>query len=61
MEAEKSFLVEDDGEVLLVGAGQAGKEIWTFQDEEWTRLNRNLTANRKSGVFLTVTEEKFVE
>ena len=61
LEAREPWLVEDDGEVLLLGAGYEGNQIWSFESNSWKDLNRNLTVGRKAGLFLTVNEDRFVE
>ena len=60
VEATSPWLVEDDGEVLLVGAGPEGNQVWSFNEDSWSNTDKNLTVGRKSGLFLTVDEDQFV-
>ena len=53
LEAREPWLVEDDGEVLLLSAGNEGNQIWSFESDNWNDLNRNLTVGREAGLFLT--------
>ena len=61
VEAVSATLVQDEDEVLLLGAGGDGRQVWALQNGQWIESSKKLDIRRKEGLFLKIDERLLTE